>query len=169
MSLQQLNSLSDEELGNELKKCCGSQRWLTAMLAARPYSSEDAIYTLSDTIWSTLSEPDYLEAFAQHPMIGDIGSLQKKFSASADWASDEQQGTNHAPMKVLTALSKGNHDYLQKFGFIFIVCASGKSAIEMLDLIEQRLRNERATELKLAASEQNKITILRLKKLLVSN
>lgn len=169
MNLQQLNSLTDEELGNELKKCCGSQRWITAMLATHPYSTEATIYTLSDTIWRELSEPDYLQAFAQHPMIGDLNSLQKKFSASADWASDEQQGTNHASIEVLTALSKGNHDYLEKFGFIFIVCASGKSAIEMLDLLEQRLSNERATELKIAASEQNKITNLRLQKLLSSS
>ncbi len=169
MKLQQLNSLSEQELHNELQKCCGSQRWLAAMLAARPYNTEAAIYALNDTIWSELSEQDYLQAFAQHPMIGDLKSLKEKFSASADWASDEQQGANHASMEILTALSQGNHDYLQKFGFIFIVCASGKSAEQMLSLLEQRLSNERDTELIIAASEQNKITNLRLKKLLSSN
>ena len=136
------------------------------MLAARPYPTEAALYALNDKIWNQLCEQDYLEAFSQHPMIGKLDSLKKKFAASSDWASAEQQGANNAPTEVLTALSKGNHDYLQKFGFIFIVCASGKSAGQMLSLLEQRLDNNRQTELNIAATEQNKITNLRLKKLL---
>lgn len=166
MKLEQLNSLPEKALACELIKCCGSQRWVTAMLAERPYFTEDTLYTLSDTIWSELAAEDYLEAFAQHPQIGNLETLKEKFANTADWANDEQQGANQASKEVLQALHQGNQTYLQKFGYIFIVCATGKSAKQMLDLLEARLTNKPQVELPIAAAEQNKITKLRLKKLL---
>ncbi|MCF6263232.1 MAG: 2-oxo-4-hydroxy-4-carboxy-5-ureidoimidazoline decarboxylase [Xanthomonadales bacterium] len=150
----------------ELLKCCGSHNWLAGMLAGQPYLTEKSLYTLSDTTWSELSKADYLEAFAQHPQIGNLATLKEKFANTADWASDEQQGANQASAEILQALHHGNQAYLQKFGYIFIVCASGKSAAKMLALLEQRLSNDPQTELAIAAAEQNKITKLRLKKLL---
>ncbi|MCF6263236.1 MAG: 2-oxo-4-hydroxy-4-carboxy-5-ureidoimidazoline decarboxylase [Xanthomonadales bacterium] len=165
MKLQQLNALSEKALACELFKCCGSQNWLAGVLACRPYLTEESLYKLSDTIWGGLSKADYLEAFAQHPQIGNLETLKEKFANTADWASDEQQGANQASTEVLQALHHGNQAYLQKFGYIFIVCASGKSAKQMLELLEQRLTNKPQTELTIAAAEQNKITKLRLKKL----
>ncbi|MCF6226176.1 MAG: 2-oxo-4-hydroxy-4-carboxy-5-ureidoimidazoline decarboxylase [Xanthomonadales bacterium] len=166
MNLQQLNALSEKALSCELLKCCGSKNWLAGVLACRPYLTEKSLYTLSDTIWDGLSKVDYLEAFAQHPQIGNLATLKEKFSNTSGWASDEQQGANQASTEVLQALHHGNQAYLQKFGYIFIVCATGKSAGQMLELLEQRLTNEAQAELSIAAAEQNKITKLRLKKLL---
>ncbi len=165
MNLQQLNSLPEKTLACELKKCCGSQRWVTAMLAGRPYLTEDSLYKLSGTVWSELGKQDYLEAFSQHPQIGNLETLKEKFANTAGWASDEQQGANQASTEVLQALHHGNQVYLQKFGYIFIVCATGKSATQMLELLKRRLKNETQTELAIAAAEQNKITQLRLEKL----
>lgn len=136
------------------------------MIAARPYASLDLLHQFSDKVWSNLTSHDYLDAFSHHPQIGDVESLKKKFSSTANWAGNEQKGTSQASESLLQALKRGNEDYLNKFGFIFIVCATGKSAQEMFDLLNARLLNDKITELKIAAAEQNKITHLRLGKLI---
>jgi 2-oxo-4-hydroxy-4-carboxy-5-ureidoimidazoline decarboxylase len=166
MNIQQLNQLSHAEIFAELQKCCGSDSWIKAMISRRPYSDKQSLQQISDKIWSTVSEKDILEAFSHHPQIGDVESLKKKFANTANWASNEQQGAQQATDETLNALKKGNEDYLNKFGFIFIVCATGKSAQQMLDLLNERLSNDQAIELHIAATEQNKITHLRLDKLL---
>jgi 2-oxo-4-hydroxy-4-carboxy-5-ureidoimidazoline decarboxylase len=168
LNLEQFNSTDKELLFNELEKCCGSKQWVKRILAARPYSSVEILHQFSDKIWAKLSSTDYLEAFTHHPQIGDIDSLKKKFASTANWAGDEQQGTSDACDEILQRLKQGNQDYLNKFGFIFIVCATGKTAQEMLDLLNDRLPNDKAIELHNAAAEQNKITHLRLDKLLQS-
>ena len=109
---------------------------------------------------------DYLEAFEGHPRIGDVESLAKKYANTKGWAGGEQKGLESADREVLQRLAKGNADYEAKFGHIFIVCATGKSAAEMLALLEARMPNDPKTEVMVAAEEQNKITRLRLKKLL---
>jgi 2-oxo-4-hydroxy-4-carboxy-5-ureidoimidazoline decarboxylase len=106
-----------------------------------------------------------LEAFEQHPKIGDINSLKKQYANTVAWASNEQAGVDAASDEVLQALAKGNDDYERKFGYIFIVCATGKSAGEMLELLQSRLTNDPESEIKIGAEEQNKITKLRLEKL----
>ena len=166
MNLYELNQLSHAELTAALAKCCGAESWYIALAKYQPYSSTEQLHQLSDKVWSQLAEADYLAAFSHHPMIGDMDALKAKFASTAQWAGNEQQGSRQANEATLSALKHGNEAYLKKFGFIFIVCATGKSANEMLALLKQRMPNDLATELKIAAAEQNKITHLRLDKLL---
>ena len=112
--------------------------------------------------WFGLSEPDWLEAFSHHPRIGDRAALEARFPKTHDLSAKEQAGVAKAGEDVLTALAEGNNAYFDKFGFIFIVCATGKSAEEMLSLLRERLPHDRANELRIAAEEQAKITALRL-------
>jgi 2-oxo-4-hydroxy-4-carboxy-5-ureidoimidazoline decarboxylase len=115
--------------------------------------------------WYECKEKDWLQAFEHHPKIGDLNSLKIKFADTTAWASDEQSEVNRAAHKILEDLARGNDDYEKKFGYIFIVCATGKTAKEMLDLLKARLLNDTEDEIKIAAEEQNKITKLRLEKL----
>ena len=166
MTLHELNTLPVQQLREELLKCCGSQAWVNKMLPFFP--AEDLVELLEDAEeqWFKCSEQDWKEAFAHHPKIGDRESLEKKFASTAQWASGEQSGVNTASPQTIEALAKGNNEYEKKFGYIFIVCATGKSAEEMLGLLTARLSNDPAEELEIAADEQNKITKLRLEKLL---
>lgn len=134
------------------------------MAKERPYKSKDELLLQAEKIWFSLSESDWLEAFAAHPKIGDISSLQKKFQATASTAANEQSGVNTANTETLKEFARLNQEYEAKFGFIFIVFATGKSAQEMLDLLKARIHNSREQELKSAAREQSKITRLRLEK-----
>lgn len=166
MNLEELNKLSKETLTEELIKCCGSHTWANALAKETPFSSKEELMNKSDEIWSNVAKEDILEAFLHHPKIGDIESLSKKFANTKAWAEGEQSGVNSANMEVLEALAKGNKDYEEKFGYIFIVCATGKTASEMLEILQARLPNEPEKELAIASNEQNKITKIRLEKLL---
>lgn len=136
------------------------------MLQARPFATPQALLSEADRVWSALEARDYLEAFSHHPQIGaDLAELQKKFAITAAWSASEQSGAATANVETLRALRDENRDYLARFGFIFIVCATGKSAEEMLALLRERLPNDPDTELQIAAAEQAKITRLRLEKL----
>ncbi len=150
----------------ELAKCCGSSAWVNNMLPFFP--ADDMVEILEDAEeqWWKCSEVDWKEAFAHHPKIGDVESLKKKFAATALWASGEQSGVNTASQQTIEALAEGNRDYEKKFGYIFIVCATGKSADEMLEILQSRLPNSPEDEIQIAADEQNKITKLRIEKLL---
>ena len=132
------------------------------MLARRPFGSQDALLAAARDEWFALSEHDWLEAFSHHPRIGDRASLAARFPATHDLSAQEQSGVASASARVIDALADANQTYLDRFGFIFIVCATGKSAEEMLALLRARLPNDRATELRNAAEEQAKITALRL-------
>ena len=135
------------------------------MAGCRPFTTLDDLKTTADRIWGETTETDWLEAFTHHPKIGDTESLKKKFAATAAWASSEQSAVQEAGMEVLEKLTQGNRDYKEKFGFIFIVCATGKTAPEMLDLLEARIPNQKDEELRIAAGEQHKITHIRIDKL----
>lgn len=163
-----LNQLDEAAAKEALAKCCGARRWVERMAALRPFASIDALNEAADRIWWELEPADWLEAFTHHPKIGDRESLRQKFASTAAWASNEQSGTTAASEDVLAALAEGNQAYDRKFGHIFIVCATGKSAQEMLDILQSRLPNDPATELRIAAEEQRKITRLRLEKLIRS-
>ena len=130
--------------------------------------ADDMVELLEDAEdeWWKCRQADWKEAFTHHPKIGDIDSLRKKFASTADWASGEQSGVNKATEETILALAEGNKLYEEKFGFIFIICATGKSAEEMLAQLQQRLQNEPDEEIIIAADEQNKITKLRIEKLL---
>lgn len=136
------------------------------MLHQRPFCDSDAVHTAADTAWIGLGEQDYLEAFGGHPKIGDIKSLQRKDTDSSNFAKSEQSGVKAASPELLEQLSAANRAYEEKFGFIFIVCATGKSASEMLVILQDRLEKERSAELKTACEQQRQIFHLRLDKLL---
>ena len=135
------------------------------MVAQLPIKRVRKIKSVSDEIWEQLGQQDWMEAFSHHPKIGDVKALEKKFKSTAQWASGEQSGVNSAASGVLQKLKQGNDAYEQKFGYIFIVCATGKTAEEMLEMLEQRIKNDLQTEINIAMQEQNKITHLRIDKL----
>ena len=166
MTLHELNILPKQQLIKELMKCCGSSSWVNRMLPFIP--ADDMIELLEDAEeqWWQCSEDDWKEAFAHHPKIGDVGSLTMKFASTAQWASGEQSSITAASKETIEALAEGNRLYEEKFGYIFIVCATGRSAEEMLELLRSRLDNKPGDEIKIAADEQNKITRLRIEKLL---
>ncbi len=166
MTLHELNLIPKDQLKKELFNCCGSENWVNKMLPFFP--ADDMVELLNDAedLWYECSEADWLEAFAHHPKIGDVESLTKKFASTAQWASGEQSAVTNTSRHIIEALAKGNGEYEKKFGFIFIVCATGKSAEEMLELLQQRLHNSKEDEIKIAMDEQNKITLLRIQKLL---
>ena len=136
------------------------------MVKARPFADRRALVRQADLAWEELEEADYLEAFEGHPKIGDVGSLRAKYANTKELAGSEQSLVKEANDDVLEALSQGNEDYEAKFSFIFIVCATGKSAKEMSDLLQDRLPNNKAQELANAAEEQRKIFQLRINKAL---
>jgi len=166
MTLHELNTLPRQQLIEELMKCCGSASWVNRLLPFIP--ADDMIELLEDAEeqWYNCSEDDWKEAFSHHPKIGNVESLAKKFASTAQWASGEQSGVSIASKETIEALAEGNRLYEEKFGYIFIVCATGKSAEEMFGMLQSRLENKPEEEIQIAADEQNKITKLRIEKLL---
>jgi 2-oxo-4-hydroxy-4-carboxy-5-ureidoimidazoline decarboxylase len=153
-----LNDLSLEELRSTLTQCCGSTAWVQKMMDIFPVKDEAHLLAAATLLWHQCTEKDWLEAFDHHPKIGD--------KTNNKWAAEEQSSVTTTTTSVLTDLEEGNHLYLKKFGYIFIVCATGKSAAEMLSLLQARLTNTPAEEIKIAMEEQDKITRIRLQKLL---
>ena len=140
-----------------LAECCGSARWVEAMLARRPFGSMTVLLEAADSIWRGLQEADWLEAFRHHPKIGD--------RSAQGIAKQEQSGASSAPEEIIRELADANQEYEARFGYIFIICATGKAAESMLDALRTRLRNDAQTEIRIAAGEQLKITQLRLTRL----
>ncbi len=136
------------------------------MVQRRPFRDAGEMAQTSERIWESLSEKDWKEAFSHHPRIGDVNSLRAKFAPTRKWAEGEQAGVRETTEETLNALASGNADYEKRFGFIFIVYATGKSAEEMLGLLNARLQNSPDQEIRIAAGEQAKITNLRLQKLM---
>ena len=166
MSIETVNETDTDAATHMFRQCCTSEAWIDAMVASRPYASADDLRSAADQNWQGLAEQDYLQAFDGHPKIGDVGSLKAMYAGTKELAAGEQSSVNKAANNIIRALADGNAAYQEKFGFIFIVCATGKSAAEMLALLEARLPNNREQELANAHEEQRKIFQLRLEKLL---
>jgi len=164
VNVEEFNSLPVVRAEQTLLDCCGSTRWASRMAAHRPFANLDDLREAADSIWQDLEPADWLEAFGRHPQIGEKAASGSE--SSRRWAEGEQTGARVATENVKTRLAWGNQAYREQFGYIFIVCATGKSAEEMLALLEQRLQNDPAHELKIAAEQQRLITRLRLEKLL---
>ena len=164
MTIADFDHLDIEQKKKLLYQCCGSTAWVEKMLTIPPANDLIDLFEDAEEKWYECSEKDWKEAFSNHPKIGDLESLKKKFASAAQWATNEQSGVNVATEKTLERLAKGNKLYEEKFGYIFIICATGKSAEEMLENLEERLSNDPKDEIKIAAGEQNKITQLRLEK-----
>jgi len=165
-SINRLNELSSDDAEAEFLKCCGSRRWAQSMTSARPFISLDDLVERADSVWWSLSEQDWLEAFRAHPKIGERKAAAHQSEQARNWSAAEQSQTSGAAAEVMSALAEGNREYEQRFGFIYIVCATGKSPEEMLTILKARLQNDAETELRNAAEEQRRITRLRLEKLL---
>ena len=149
-----------------LLACCGARRWAQAMAVLRPFSGIESLSLAADEVWSTMEEADWLEAFACHPRIGERKAPQATVQSAA-WSQQEQSSTARAADRVLALLAEGNALYEQRFGFTYIVCATGKSADEMLAILERRLKSDRVSELREAAEQQRQIMQIRLGKWLV--
>jgi len=173
MRLDELNALDRDAAERELLRCCGSTVWAARMADGRPFSNVDAMLDTADRVWNDCGAGDWLEAFAAHPKIGagqagQAGQAGRagRVAENTEWSTHEQSGARDAPGEVRDRLARGNRDYEARFGYIFIICATGKSADEMLAALERRLRNPPDVELGIAAGEQRQITRLRLLKLL---
>jgi len=164
MTLEALNGLGEPALREDLRGCCGSEAWVEGMMNLFPMRDAAGLLTAAGRVWHACGEDDWKEAFDHHPRIGDVEALRKKYAGTG--ASKEQAGAVDASMVMLEALAEGNRVYEARFGYIFIVCATGKSAEEMLGLLRARLGNEPEKEILVAMGEQEKITKLRLGKLL---
>ncbi|HJX91484.1 MAG TPA: 2-oxo-4-hydroxy-4-carboxy-5-ureidoimidazoline decarboxylase [Pyrinomonadaceae bacterium] len=164
--LDWLNNLSEEQASTELLKCCGSLNWARQMVSSRPIGSFEELIQKANAVWWNLDRDDWLEAFRSHPKIGENKASAKISTQSEGWSGQEQAGINDAATQTLDELAKLNRVYEEKFGFIFIVCATGKSSKEMLAILKTRIGNDLETELPVAAGEQAKITEIRLGKLL---
>jgi 2-oxo-4-hydroxy-4-carboxy-5-ureidoimidazoline decarboxylase len=163
-TLHDLNTMDRQQLHDLLLQCCGSETWVRMMLTHFPEDDLVDLLENAEEAWFDCSEDDWKQAFTHHPRIGDMETLKKKYAGTA--AAGEQQGVHSASVETIDAFAKANQAYENKFGYIFIVCATGKSAQEMLDMLRERLKNDPQDEIRVAADEQNKITKLRLEKLL---
>jgi OHCU decarboxylase len=167
--LARWNAATVEAAAAQILPCCGSQAWARKMAARRPFRDESSLVAASDETWRDLTESDWMEAFRSHPRIGESTKPESgKHGSSAEksvgWSVQEQEKAGNAGDEVKIALAEGNREYEQKFGRIFIVCATGKSAPEILSILRRRLQNDGATELQEAVEEQRQITQIRLKK-----
>jgi 2-oxo-4-hydroxy-4-carboxy-5-ureidoimidazoline decarboxylase len=164
-ALAQLNSMSRGDAIAAFTRCCGSSKWATVMCDSRPFASLSQMCDRADDVWESLGEPDYVEAFSHHPRIGDTTAQDLRFAGTREWSQKEQAGAASAPDTTREALARFNNEYFNKFGFVFLICATGKTAAEMLAELQRRLGNDRETELRNAAQQQRLITRLRLAKL----
>ncbi len=164
MTLQEFNNSDNKS--NLLKTTCGATNWVNQLIASAPFSSKEALMDKAEKLWFATHESDWLEAFLHHPEIGNINTLRAKYAQGKNLSEAEQSGIDEAEENILQELSAQNKVYKEKFGFIFIVFATGKSAKQMLDLLYDRIDNSKAQEMQNAMQEQWKITKLRLNNLI---
>jgi 2-oxo-4-hydroxy-4-carboxy-5-ureidoimidazoline decarboxylase len=162
--LARWNHLPAEKAAEEILACCGSTTWARELVARRPLENELSLVAASDEVWSHLGSQDWMEAFSKHPRIGERKAPQTASAQSAAWSRQEQQNVAASGEAIQLALAEASQEYERRFGRVFIVCATGKSAPEMLEILRHRLRNDDAAEFREAAEEQRKITNIRLKK-----
>lgn len=162
-ALETLNRADTKSAMQQFLSFCHCQMWAERMAEARPFTSEAALFVVANGYWAECNESDCLEAFKAHPRIGDRKALTEKLAARV---RREQGQVSAAPEAVIDALAEGNDVYFDRFGYIFIICATGKSAEHMLDQLRQRLGNDPETELRVAAEQQRQIMTLRMEQFL---
>jgi 2-oxo-4-hydroxy-4-carboxy-5-ureidoimidazoline decarboxylase len=166
--LARWNDIDSEEAAEEILSCCGSKSWARGMASQRPILDETGLLAACDQVWRNLAESDWIEAFNSHPRIGESHAQVSRPVKSAEWSGEEQGIVATAAEDVKFALAEGNRAYEERFHRIFIVCAAGKSAAEILEILRRRMRSDETTELLEAGEQQRKIAHLRLKKWLRS-
>jgi len=162
--LARWNNMLSNDAEGEILPCCGSEAWARGMAARRPIRDETALLAACDEVWESLPESDWKEAFRSHPRIGESRASEANTAQSAAWSGEEQRRVASASEDVKVALAEENRAYEQRFNRIFIVCAMGRTAPEILAILRRRLRNDDITELHEAAEQQRQIAHLRLKK-----
>jgi OHCU decarboxylase len=160
-----LNAQGDDAATTAFRQCCGSRQWASAMTASRPFANTPLVHLTADTLLDRLDRDDWLEAFAAHPRIGEAAPRGPSDNR-ADWSADEQAGLADAEPSTQERLAAANNEYFERFGYLFLICATGKSAAELLAALESRLQNAPEVEIDVAAAQQRLITHLRLDKLL---
>ena len=166
LTLAALNASSADRARELLSSCCGATAWVSEMVARRPFADLEHLLQTADAVWQTLGETDWREAFSHHPRIGEQRSAAAQGPRAAEWSAGEQSSVSTATVAARDELTAVNQEYERRFGHIYIVCAAGKSVKELLAIARNRLDNAPATELRVAAEEQRKITDLRLRKLI---
>jgi 2-oxo-4-hydroxy-4-carboxy-5-ureidoimidazoline decarboxylase len=166
--LARWNSLDPASAAREVLPCCGSQAWAAALASHRPLADEASLVTASANIWLALPEEAWQEAFDSHPRIGQKQARVHATEESLSWSAQEQRSALSEDDTARLALEEANRRYEQKFGRIFVVCATGKTSSEMLSILERRMKNDAATELREQAEQQRQITELRLHRWLES-
>jgi len=161
--LDTFNGTDNDAALASLMSCCASHRWALSVATLRPFKDEEMLFTIADSIWNKMQEPDWMEAFRAHPRIGERKPAQAS-AQSKEWSSQEQASVHNSQSEILAELAAGNLRYEELFGFTYIVCATGKSAEEMLAILQARLAHDRQTELREAAEQQRQITQIRLRK-----
>jgi 2-oxo-4-hydroxy-4-carboxy-5-ureidoimidazoline decarboxylase len=163
LSLAQWNEADSETAMSTMLACCGAHRWAESMIAHRPIADEQELHEIAGRAWGNMNEADWMEAFACHPRIGDRKSAHAS-SQSATWSQQEQSSVISAAETTLTQLAEGNARYEDRFGFTYIVCATGKSPEEMLSILKRRLSGDLSSEMREAAEQQRQIMHIRLRK-----
>ncbi len=166
-TLSAWNTADPEAATTALLGCCAAHRWAQALLAQRPFASEAALIAAADEVWSTMQVDDWMQAFRAHPRIGER-KVEHATVQSIQWSGQEQSAVDQAQAEIRAALAAGNREYEERFGFTYIVCATGKTAEEMLHILRHRLNSDRDSELREAAEQQRQITQIRLRKWLQS-
>ncbi len=162
--LARWNALPSGEAAVEILSCCGSRAWAANMAARRPFADQQNLFQAADECWQNLPEADWLEAFRSHPRIGEQHAQKKTTAVSAAWSRSEQGQMQEADAAILMRMREGHREYEERFGRIFIVCASGRQPAELLRILESRLANDPAQELLESAAQQQQIMQLRLRK-----
>ena len=169
ITIVEFDAMPDAEAAFKLAACCGSSAWVSRMLERRPFRSREHLYNEADEVAGTLDDADWLEAFSHHPRIGQRRSNAVVSSTAESWSTGEQSAISHADTSVRAAIADANARYEEQFHFIFIISASGRTADAILSELRHRLDNTREAEIRVAATEQQKITRLRLEKLVTAN
>jgi 2-oxo-4-hydroxy-4-carboxy-5-ureidoimidazoline decarboxylase len=164
MTLAGLNALPPSDAAQLLRDCCGSSRWVDGMVARRPFESITELLSVSDQLWRGTGPPDWDEAFARHPRIGEHQAAAHVSAAARSWSEGEQSAASGTSTRARLVLA--NEAYEQRFGRIYLVAAAGRSGEELLADIVDRMKNSPERELAVAVEEQRKITTVRLKALI---
>jgi len=166
LAVSELNSLPAEAAADRFRSCCGSTRWVESMVARRPFGSLDELLLAADQEWAATNASDWHEAFSHHPRIGERQSVATQSAEASRWSAGEQTGMNSASVNIRSELAEINREYESRFGHVYIVCATSRTGEELVAMAKQRMHNDPASELTIAAEEQRQITRLRLRKLL---
>lgn len=164
-TLDWLNGLAPDDAAAALRRCCGSGWWAHIVAAALPVDDAASLLQAAENAFDAMPRDAWIEALTSHPRIGDFESLKMKYAGNREWSAGEQSGAAVADDATLHRLAEGNNEYETRFGHLFVVCATGKSAAQMLAILEERMKNVASEELAIACGEQRKITRLRLDKL----